>query len=493
MLCEDKAFKMRKLYSMYRKYTSLNTAAKASLWFTVCYVIQRGIQFISMPIFTRLMSAEEYGVYSIFMSWFNLLCVFSSLSIYNGTFNKAMVKYEDERDRYISSIQFLTLIIGTFFVVIVLSCNKQIYLYTGYNIRYLLLLSLHLLLFPTLQYWSQKQRFLFEYQKLVCVTLANSILSVVLGVLFVILSDEKSLALVAVTVVIQAAINIFLFSSLVKKGRCFYNKNYWKWTILTAVPLLPHYLSEILLGHADRIMINSICGASKAGIYNLVYQISMVMTILRTGINGAFTPWLYYSLKQRKYNEIKRVTKMITLLMVTMTVLIMLVGPEILMIAAPSAYYEAVVDIPAIMIGCFFIFVYVLFLNVEIYYEQNQFVAVASIVAALANVVLNYICINVWGYLAAGYTTMLSYLLMAIMHYCFINRIAKSNEEINNLFGTKFLLVISVGLIAVGAVALVLYQLTLLRWILIGIIFMIIFLKRKSIIQIVQDMKARNT
>ena len=153
--------------------------------------------------------------------------------------------------------------------------------------------------------------------------------------------------------------------------------------------MVPHYLSEILLGHADRLMINQMCGASQAGIYNIVYQISMVMTIIRTGINGSFTPWLYYSIKEKKFNEVRQVTKLLTLLMGTLTLLFMLLGPEILRLAAPPSYYEAVVGIPAIMIGCFFIFVYVLFLNVEIYYEQNCLVAVASIVAAFVNVILN--------------------------------------------------------------------------------------------------------
>lgn len=473
------------------KYHNMSKPAKASLWFIACYIIQRGLQFIGMPIYTRIMSTEEYGVYSVFLSWFNLLCVFSSLSIYNGTFNKAMVKYEEDRDRYISSVQSLTLLVGLGVSGLIILFHSGIHNITGFSMKLLLLMCIHLTLYPSLQYWSQKQRFLFEYKKLVLVTLVNSATSLLLGIAFVLVSTDKSGALITATVLIQAIINIVLFCSLNNRGKTFYQKEYWSWSLVSSIPLIPHYLAEILLGHADRLMINQMCGASQAGIYNIVYQISMVMTIIRTGINGSFTPWLYYSLKQSKYRDIRRVTKMITLLMATMTVMIMFVGPEILKIAAPSSYYEAVIDIPAIMIGCFFIFIYVLFLNVEIYYEQNQFVALASIVAAAVNVVLNYICINEYGYLAAGYTTMFSYLLMAIMHYLFLRKISKQHEEIKTLFDIKFIFFVSAGLMAIGIAALFLYEHTIIRWILIGALSMTLFVRRKVILQFVKQLKAR--
>lgn len=477
------------LERLLKRYKVLAKPAKASLWFIVCYVIQRGLQFIAMPIYTRIMPTTEYGIYSVFLSWFNLICVFSSLSIYHGTFNKAMVKYEDDRERYISSIQYLTLIVGGGFSAAIIIFQKQIYYYTGYNIKFLLLFCLQLLLYPTLQYWSQKQRFLFEYKKLVLVTLINSVASLVFGIFFVLISDDKSFVLVEVTVVVQAVINMVLFVSIAVKGKSFCVKEYWKWTLATAIPLIPHYLSEIMLGHADRLMINSMCGASQAGIYNIVYQISMVMTIIRTGINGSFTPWLYYSIREKKFEDIRKVTKVLAVIMGYLTLIFILLGPEILRLAAPSSYYEAVVDIPAIMIGCFFIFVYVLFMNVEIYYEKNQNVALASIIAAVVNVVLNYFCIKRFGYLAAGYTTMISYLLMAVMHYYFMKHISKKHTEILEFFDTKFILLISTGLILLGLIIFLMYEFFVIRWSIIIIMTLVVLKNRTIITQLIIKIK----
>ena len=473
------------------KYNSLAKPVRASLWFTVCFVFQRGLQFLGMPIYTRIMSPEDYGIYSVFFSWANLICVFSSMNIYSNTFNRAMVKYEKQRDSYISSIQWLTLCIGIVFSIIILGFSNYITKLTGYSLKFQLLLCLHLILFPSLHYWSQKQRFLFEYKKLVAVTLLNSVASLVLGVIFVLLTTEKSFALVAATIAIQAIINSTIFVSLAQKGSTFFNKEFWYWSATTAVVLLPHSLSEILLGHANRLMINQICGPTQAGIYNVVYQISMVMTILRTGINGSFTPWLYYSMKAAHFKNVRSVTNMITILMASLTLFFMLIGPEILKIAAPSSYYESVVSIPAITIGCFFIYIYVLFINLEIYYEQNQFVAVASIATAVFNVVMNYFCITSFGYLSAAYTTMSSYLLMAMMHYGFMQRVAKKNTCIYEIYDIRFLFIISCLLVFAGAVILQLYAFTLLRWLLIITILVSLFINRKRIKTMLKTLKKR--
>ena len=461
------------------------------MWFIVCFVIQRGLQFIGMPIFTRIMSQEDYGVYSVFLSWTNLLCVFSSLSIYNGIFNKAAVKFEDERDQYISSVQYLTLLVGILMSVVIMGFHSVIEEWTGFSFKLLLLMCIHILMFPSFQYWAQKQRFLFEYKNLVVLTLLNSFLSLLLGVAFVLISEEKSLALISVTVGVQAIINLFIFVSLSRKGRCFYRKEFWIWSFVSALPLIPHYLSEILLGHADRIMINQMCGPSQAGIYNIVYQLSMIMTIVRTGINGSFIPWLFVSMKAGRYDAIRRNTSAITVMMAAMTFLLILIGPEILWLAAPSSYYEAIIDMPAIMIGCYFIFIYVLFLNIEIYFEQNQYVAIASCIAAVLSIVANVVFIPIFGYLSCGYTTMLSYVLMAVLHYFFFRRICAGNPDVKNVLNIGALFVISLALSILGISALLLYENHFVRWVIIISLFFFFFLKRDQSQKILKELKSK--
>ena len=89
------------------KYRSLSVQAKAALWFTICSFLQKGISFITVPIFTRLMSTEEYGTYTVYLSWLQILTIMTSLYLFNGVYDNAMAKYEKQRDEYTSTMQGL--------------------------------------------------------------------------------------------------------------------------------------------------------------------------------------------------------------------------------------------------------------------------------------------------------------------------------------------------------------------------------------------------
>lgn len=79
------------------KYRSLSIQARAALWFTICSFLQKGISFITVPIFTRLMSTEEYGTYTVYLSWLQILTILTSLYLFNGVYDNAMAKYEKQR------------------------------------------------------------------------------------------------------------------------------------------------------------------------------------------------------------------------------------------------------------------------------------------------------------------------------------------------------------------------------------------------------------
>ena len=87
------------LKGLIEQYKNMATPVKASLWFVVCNLIQSGIGVISVPIFARMLSTEEYGMFNTFYAWRNILMIFTSLNLSYGVFNNAMVKYEDRNTR----------------------------------------------------------------------------------------------------------------------------------------------------------------------------------------------------------------------------------------------------------------------------------------------------------------------------------------------------------------------------------------------------------
>ena len=60
-------------------YKNLSNEAKASAWFVVCNIIQKGISFFTIPIFTRLLTTEEYGMTNVYQSWMSLIIIFCNI------------------------------------------------------------------------------------------------------------------------------------------------------------------------------------------------------------------------------------------------------------------------------------------------------------------------------------------------------------------------------------------------------------------------------
>ena len=95
---------------------SLSPAAKASLWYAICGIVQKCIGVIVVPLYTRIMDPAAYGTYTVFQSWFTLLFVFTSLGLANYVFNNGMVRYEDDRDAFTSSMLGLSMAVTIAFM-----------------------------------------------------------------------------------------------------------------------------------------------------------------------------------------------------------------------------------------------------------------------------------------------------------------------------------------------------------------------------------------
>ena len=83
-----------------RKYQSMSVDARAALWFALCNFLNKGVAMIVVPLYTRLLTTEEYGTYTVFQSWLNLFVILATLEISRGHYKVGITKYEEDADRY---------------------------------------------------------------------------------------------------------------------------------------------------------------------------------------------------------------------------------------------------------------------------------------------------------------------------------------------------------------------------------------------------------
>ena len=109
-------------------------------------------------------------------------------------------------------------------------------------------------------------------------------------------------------------------------------------------------------------------------------------------------------------------------------------------------------------------------MRIELFYKKTTFATVASTIAAVSNIILNYIFIKLFGFVAAGYTTMVCY---ALFHY-----INVKNKKYDDAIDNKKILAISIVVIVVSILISILYSHRLLRYSFILIIYFAAFIKR---------------
>ena len=467
---------------LWRKYKALPVQVRASVWFLLCAFLQRGISFITAPIFTRLLTEAEYGQYGVFNSWQAIISVFVGLCLYYGMFFQGLVKFEEDRAQFISSMQGLSLTLVTAWTVI-------FFLFHDFWTRLFSLSETQLLAMlcmiwtgAVFGYWSMQQRMDLRYRALVGITIAVSLIKPALGVFLVLHAQDK----VTVRILGAAAVDLcacsWMFFAHMKQGRTFFHGRYWRHALFFCVPLIPHYLAGSVLSGADRIMISRMVSDGAAGIYSLAYSVSQIMTMFNTAILQTIEPWFYKTIKSGAWERFAGVVYPAMGLIAAVNLALIAFAPEIVAIFAPPSYYDAIWVIPPVAMSVFFVFSYSCFACFEFYYEKTFFIAAATVVGATLNIVLNYICIPVWGYYAAGYTTLVCYIIYAVAHYLFMALICQRERPGVSPYPPGVPLALSGAFMAAGFAFLALYRHMAARYAVIVAFALVVWLKRAALI-----------
>ena len=106
------------------KYNNMSLPVKAALWYTLCNVINKGIALVSTPIFTRILTEEQYGTFAIFQSWFSILIIFTSLNVFQGGYQKGLILYKKDEMNFTSSqLGLTTIITAIWFIIYILKID----------------------------------------------------------------------------------------------------------------------------------------------------------------------------------------------------------------------------------------------------------------------------------------------------------------------------------------------------------------------------------
>ena len=177
-------------------------------------------------------------------------------------------------------------------------------------------------------------------------------------------------------------------------------------------------------------------------------------------------------------------------LVAIVNLILIALAPEIVRFFAPTEYYNAIWIIPPVAMSVFFMFTYTFFAVFEFYFKKTQYITIATLIGAVINIVLNYIFIGVYGYYAAGYTTLFCYILYSLFHYIFMKKIIKDYLENKQIYNGKLILGIIVLFVLSGYLLMITYKMPVIRYGLVFVIAFIILINFKNIVTFIKKIMA---
>ena len=140
------------------KDASLNRRAfKAGIFYIACQLFVRGITFLMTPVFTRLLSQEQYNQYKIFESWLLIFAPVMSLCLWRSV-ECAKYDVKEKFNEYVSSVQTLSYLSISIFFVIFLIFRKQAEALCGMNDFMLLIAFLYTYAHTSIFYMQRREK-----------------------------------------------------------------------------------------------------------------------------------------------------------------------------------------------------------------------------------------------------------------------------------------------------------------------------------------------
>lgn len=439
-----------------------NKVVKAGAGYIIGNYLLKGITFLSTPIFTRLMTTKEFGQFGTYTSYEAIFYIIIGLALHSSITN-AKYKYEDKYEEYISSITLLSCISTVVWLVI---ANIFFNTYSGLlqlSRPIVNILILHCFGSAMIEFYNIYVSLNYSVKSFMKITSINALSNMGLSVflLVTLFRDYRLMGRIIGAALPIFCIAIYITMYFFKRNKPVIKKDYWKFGLQYSLPIIPHGISQVILASFDRIMISNMIGSVEAGLYSFATAINALVVVVSNSLDKVWKPWFYEKMDAEEYDEIKKQGSNYMFGMALFTALVIMVVPEIIKILGDKEYWHTTSCVVPVIIGGYFSFIYMLPVLVEYFYSKTKYIAIGTMAAAALNLVLNYMAIPRFGYIAAAYTTFISYVLYFLFHFILAAKIHGKS-----LFSGWRVLLTGCGIVLVGIVAIVFEKYIIIRWIL---------------------------
>jgi len=413
-----------------RKYIGIhNKYLENSIIFVLGDVLNKAIPFFLLPVLTRYLTPEGYGIISIITALISVLVVFTGINV-PGAINVSYFKLSKENLEIYIGNAIIVANIATLIMFVL------IYLFSPYIVEKLLIEREWLFVAAALAFsqlmttinlilWvvEKKSKPYALYQ--ISQTLVTTAITLVLIIGFGFDWEGRILAISIGTVMFSMISVLFLL----KRGYLSLRPSpvYLKELLKFGVPLIPHALSGWVRTGADRFILVFFLGSSSVGIYSAAYQIGLVVSILATAFHKVWNPYMLETLSSAPTKDSKiKIVKFTYLYFVSVVIfaLIFSLSAKVFVpyVLGPQ-FFEASEYILYFSLAFAFQGMYFMISSYIFYAEKTHILAYVSTATAIIHLVLLYILVDVNGAVGAAQATLISFSLTFFMTWRLSNKV----------------------------------------------------------------------
>lgn len=446
-----------------------NKVLKAGLGYTIGNYMLKGLSFISIPIYTRLLSTSDYGRFNNFLTYGNIFFIVVGLAIHSS-YKSARYRYKLRSEGAQEGTDYYTYASAS--ILFLLACAviwllvANIFASTLSNWLDMDRISLNLLIIYStaaalIMCFNTDVSIDYEYKKFLVVSGFNAIGTILLSValLLTVFMHQRYMGMILGASLPSILASFYVVGYFFKRAKPKNIITFMKWGVVYSLPIVPHGLSQIVLNQFDRIMITKLVSAAATGIYSFAYNIYSILAVTFNSLDNVWSSWFYEQMRARNYKGIKKFSSIYMGLMFVFAAGVILVSPEVVMILGQKNYWVAKYVAIPVVTGGYFAFLYTIPAGVEYYHAKTVWIALGTATAAILNVSLNFVFIPRYGYVAAGYTTLVTYILYFVFHFFIAWRIQGWN-----LFSISVIIGCFVGIIIVSVISLLFINTWTVRW-----------------------------
>ena len=396
--------------------------------YTLLQVINSSIPFLLLPVLTRYLTPEDYGMISTYNAVFGVISIFVGLGMAGVVGVSFFHLSREELKKYIGNA-FNILLFSTTLVLLVLFFLEP-YLVEKLKLPAMwfyiaaIMAWMQMITAINLSLWRSQQKAkpfaLYEVSQ----TIFNISLSLWLIVGFHYGWEGRVIGISTATILFGALSIVFIF----KRGYAEFNisKIYTKELLHFGIPLIPHHVALWIRFSADILLITMLIGFCETGLYSIGLQFGMVVGVLSTALNNAYMPHLYDQLKKNDWKAKRSVVKFTYLYFMGIVVLAMVLATFFIWLVPyylGEKFHEASQYIYWLSLAYAFQGMYLMVVNYIFYVKKTYLLSMVTLSTSLLHVTLSYLLIRHYGAIGAAYASAVSFFLAFLLVWSVSSRV----------------------------------------------------------------------